>query len=322
MNWQWTILMLPGLIVGLTFHEFAHAFSASLLGDNFARRQGRVSLNPLRHLTPLGTLAILFLPIGWGKPVQVNLYNFQHPRRDYLLSSLAGPLANLLLAAICLGLTHFTKHTFQYEGWMRYVLIQTHVFLIMAVLINVSLATLNLLPIPPLDGSKIWPCLLPNVKPTFTPRINNFFLIVFLVLIFNNGLQPIMSFTIRNVMNWVPKSDMSRMIETINAGQEALDNKQWKDAEILYTNALAINSKSDLCYFSRANARFQQAKAQEALEDINVAIDLKPHVFMYYYLRADIFIALGRPDDAEKDKELAKKWDKDFNFSLEDVDAK
>ena len=205
MNWGWTLFMLPGLIVGLTFHEFAHAWSASLLGDNFARRQGRVSLNPLRHLTPLGVLAILFLPIGWGKPVPVNLYNFQHPRRDYLLTSLAGPLANILLAAVCMGLMNLTMHTFRYEGWMRSFLIEAHIFLMMAVLINVSLATLNLLPIPPLDGSKIWPCLLPNLKPTFTPKINQLFLVVFLVLIFSNGLKPILSFTIQGVVNWLPR---------------------------------------------------------------------------------------------------------------------
>ena len=84
-----------------------HAWSASLLGDDFSRRQGRVSLNPFRHLTPLGTLAILFLPFGWGRPVPVNLYNFAHPRRDYLLTSLAGPAANFLLAAICLSLHAF-----------------------------------------------------------------------------------------------------------------------------------------------------------------------------------------------------------------------
>jgi len=320
MNWQWTLFMLPGLIVGLTFHEFAHAWSASLLGDNFARRQGRVSLNPLRHLTPLGTLAILFLPIGWGKPVPVNLYNFRHPRRDYLLTSLAGPLANILLAAVCLGLMHVTMHPFRYEGWVRSVVIGAHIFLMMAVLINVVLATLNLLPIPPLDGSKIWPCLLPNVKPAFTPKINQFFLVVFLVLVFSKGLQPIINFAVQGIMNLVPRSDVSRMIEIVSAGDEAMENKQWAEAEKIYSDGLALNMKSDHCYYGRATALFRQSKAQDALKDINRAIDLNLHFFWYYKLRADILIALGWPDEAEKDKEMVKILEKGFKFSLKDVD--
>jgi Zn-dependent protease len=319
MNWGWTLFMLPGLIVGLTFHEFAHAWSASLLGDDFARRQGRVSLNPLRHLTPLGTLAILFLPIGWGKPVQVNLYNFQHPRRDYLLTSLAGPLANILLAAVCLGLMHITMHPFHYEGWIHSFLIRAHVFLMMAVLINVSLATINLLPIPPLDGSKIWPCLLPNVKPAFTPKINQFFLVVFLILIFSNGFRPVMDFTIHGIMNFVPQSDVIRLAQIVNAGEEALHNKQWQEAEKLFSDGLSINSKSDLCYYGRATALLQQSKSQDALKDINQAINLYSDS-PYYKLRADILIALDRPDEAEKDKKTADALEKDFNFLLKDVD--
>ena len=315
MNWGWTLFMLPGLIVGLTFHEFAHAWSASLLGDDFARRQGRVSLNPLRHLTPLGTLAILFLPIGWGKPVEVNLYNFRRPRRDYLLTSLAGPLANILLAAVCLGLMHITMHPFRYEGWIHSLLVWAHIFLMMAVLINVSLATLNLLPIPPLDGSKIWPCLLPNVKPAFTPKINQFFLVVFLVLIFTNGLQPILSFTIRGVVNWLPRSDVGRLVDIYIAGEEALQNKQWQEAEKIYSDGLAINSKSHLCYYGRATALLQQSKIQDALKDVNQAIDLCSD-FSYYKLRAHILTALNRPDEAEQDKEKAEKLEKDFNSSI------
>jgi hypothetical protein len=103
MNPLTSLILLPFLAVSLTVHEFAHAWSASLLGDQLARRQGRVSLNPFRHMTLLGTLAILLLPIGWGKPVMVNLYNFRRPKVDYLLTSLAGPASNLLLAGLALA---------------------------------------------------------------------------------------------------------------------------------------------------------------------------------------------------------------------------
>ena len=178
------MVFLPGLVIGLTFHEFAHAWTASLLGDDFARRQGRVSLNPFRHLTPLGTLAILFLPFGWGRPVPVNLYNFSRPRRDYLLTSLAGPLANLLLAAICLGLMNFFVHPFRYEGWQQSaMLLGVPSCLMFAVVINAMLAVLNLLPIPPLDGSKIWPCVLPHGKAAIQPKNGMFFIIVLVVLL-------------------------------------------------------------------------------------------------------------------------------------------
>ncbi|HUU21897.1 MAG TPA: site-2 protease family protein, partial [Phycisphaerae bacterium] len=157
-------LFLPALVVGITVHEFAHAWTASLLGDNLARRQGRVSLNPLRHLSPLGTLVILFLPFGWGRPVPVNLYNFRRPKWDYLLSSLAGPAANILTAALILPLTYLTRHTlaFGLAGEARMVLV--HNIVVSAFLLNLLLATLNLLPIPPLDGSKIWPVLIPRLK--------------------------------------------------------------------------------------------------------------------------------------------------------------
>jgi Zn-dependent protease len=275
MKWELTLLMLPGLIAGLTLHEFAHAWSASLLGDDFARRQGRVSLNPFRHLTPLGTLAILFLPIGWGKPVPVNLYNFKHPRRDYLLTSLAGPLANVLLVGICLGLMQWTRHSLEYEGWIRAVMLIGHGFLAVTVVINTILATLNLLPIPPLDGSKIWPCLLPNVKPAFQPKTNVIFLVLFLVLIFSNSLKPLMDFTIRGVMQWVPQLETTPFIELSQAGNRALEKKEWRKAEDYYTKALQLDPHSAECYYARSIALMQQWKPKEALRDIDRAIQIR-----------------------------------------------
>ena len=300
MRWELTLLMLPGLIVGLTCHEFAHAWSASLLGDDFARRQGRVSLNPLRHLTPLGTFALLFLPIGWGKPVEVNLYNFKYPRRDYLLTSLAGPLANALLAGLCLGLMQLTRHPFRYEGWMQSGMIQAHVYLTFGVVINVALATFNLLPIPPLDGSKIWPCLLPNVKPALKPKTNLFFMVVFLVLVFSHQLRPIMQYTIEGVMQWAPESDVVlRMNASIDAGNDDLQHKRWAEAERHYTAGLALNSLSDTCYYGRAIALFGQGKVNEALQDIDRAIKIVPER-PYLLLRADILFFLKRPAEARK----------------------
>jgi Zn-dependent protease len=275
MRWEITLLMLPGLIAGITFHEFAHAWSASLLGDDFARRQGRVSLNPFRHLTPLGTLAILFLPIGWGKPVLVNLYNFRRPRRDYLLTSLAGPLANVLLALVCLGLMQWTRHSLLYDGWTRAGMLVAHQFLALAVLLNAIMAVINLLPIPPLDGSKIWPCVLPHLKPAFTPKINLIFFVVLLVLMFSRSLQPITNYTLQVVAQCVPQLDTTPFFDLCTAGNQAIKDKQWKKAEQCYTEALRIDPQSAECYYSRSIALLQQSKADDALQDIDRAIRIR-----------------------------------------------
>lgn len=144
------IISILSLIIALTVHEFAHAFTADRLGDPTPRSLGRLSLNPLRHLDPLGTLMLLFAHFGWGKPVPIDPYNFKNPRRDELLVSLAGPGSNLILA-IALSLI-IRLSLFQVLNSIFYIL----------VVINISLAVFNLLPIPPLDGSKIFLNLLPE----------------------------------------------------------------------------------------------------------------------------------------------------------------
>ncbi|MGI5840651.1 MAG: site-2 protease family protein [Patescibacteria group bacterium] len=142
-----TILSLLALIVAITIHEFAHALAADKLGDPTPRSQGRLSLNPIKHLDPIGTLMILFARFGWGKPVPIDPYNLKNPRRDELLISLAGPLSNLLLALA----TSLLIRSFSLYLIPLYILVA----------VNVSLAIFNLLPIPPLDGSKIFLNLLP-----------------------------------------------------------------------------------------------------------------------------------------------------------------
>ena len=110
MNLQTALILLPGLVVGLTVHEAAHAITAKWLGDRTASQMGRVSLNPLRHLSLLGTLALFIVGFGWGKPVIVNVYNFKKPKLYYLLSSLAGPASNLILCALVLGVLYIKPY--------------------------------------------------------------------------------------------------------------------------------------------------------------------------------------------------------------------
>ena len=186
MNWKIALFLLPGLITGITFHEAAHAITASWLGDKNAKRMGRVTLNPFKHLSPLGTIALFALGFGWGKPVEVNLYNFSKPKFHYLLSSLAGPVANLILAAIALAILYLHPH-------LIVELLAKSIFYI-----NVILAVVNLLPIPPLDGSKIWPCIIPKMKITGS---NNWTTLWFAVLLLafwtgaiNKILVPVLGF--------------------------------------------------------------------------------------------------------------------------------
>lgn len=180
MKIELVLFLLPGLVVGLTVHEFAHAISAKWLGDRNPERMGRVSLNPFRHLSLMGTLALFFLGFGWGKPVEVNIYNFKRPRFYYLLSSLAGPASNLLIAAISLGVMYLNPPE------------PIAVLCLSLFYINCILAVVNLIPIPPLDGSKIWPCLIPGMKPTFSGKWMNMWMIVLMVFFFSGGIDRVL----------------------------------------------------------------------------------------------------------------------------------
>ncbi|MHC4178189.1 MAG: site-2 protease family protein [Planctomycetota bacterium] len=288
MNWEIALVMMPGLVVGLTLPEFAHAWTASLLGDDFARRQGRVSLNPLRHLSPLGTLALLVLPFGWGRPVPINLYNFRRPCRDYLLVSLAGPLANLLVAAVCLGLMQWTRHTLRYDGWGGWALEIGHFLLSMTVVLNVVLATVNLIPIPPLDGSKIWPCLVPGVKPAGRARTTWVFLVVLVVLLYTGSLRPVVRLTVQGVAGLMSPTDSQLVRERTEAAHQALSDERWTEAEKLYSEALAIDPRSHVCLYGRAIARCQQRQWQGALADIDRALEMHDDRD-YRTVRAQIF---------------------------------
>jgi Zn-dependent protease len=174
------LFLLPGLVIGLTIHEAAHAITAKWLGDHLAWREGRVSLNPLRHLSLWGTLALFILGFGWGKPVPVNLYNFKHPKRDYLLTSLAGPASNLLMCAVAWAVL-----SLDVNRWLEFLLISVF-------MINGILAAINLIPIPPLDGSKIWPCLIPGMRPVHSGKMSQVWFVVLIVGLYSGAIGRVM----------------------------------------------------------------------------------------------------------------------------------
>lgn len=137
-----------GILVAITVHEFSHAFVANELGDPTARLKGRLSLNPLAHLDPIGTLMLLFAGFGWGKPVPVDPYNFRNPKTDSALVSLAGPISNLILAFMLSPLISLIP--------------PLSLIVIPIIILNVTLAFFNLLPISPLDGFSIVEGVLPD----------------------------------------------------------------------------------------------------------------------------------------------------------------
>lgn len=148
--------MLPSILLALTIHEYAHGFIAYKLGDPTAKEAGRLTFNPLAHLDLMGTIAIILIHVGWAKPVPVNPYYFRNPKRDMIWVSVAGPASNILLAFIfgfLFQLLHFYGLLMQHP--VLYIMISSSVF------INLILAIFNLVPIPPLDGSKIVGGLIP-----------------------------------------------------------------------------------------------------------------------------------------------------------------
>lgn len=172
-----------GLALSITIHEFAHCWVTDRLGDPTPRAQGRLTLSPLAHLDPLGTLMILFTRFGWGRPAPIDPYNLKNPVRDIALIAAAGPLSNLLLAALLSGLLHL--------GLLPFAWLQLAAFQIMA--INIMLAVFNLVPVYPLDGSRIIMALLPRESAMEYDSIMSRFgtiILIFLILPFN-GVSPI-----------------------------------------------------------------------------------------------------------------------------------
>lgn len=151
------------LLFSITIHEFSHAFVANKLGDSTAKDLGRVSLNPLAHLDPLGTLALLIAGFGWGKAVPINYYNLKNPRRDAAIISFAGPGSNFLMATLLTMVVKIIESIFGANtgyGLLSPALILT-TFLYPIILYNIVLGIFNLLPLKPLDGFKIVNGLLP-----------------------------------------------------------------------------------------------------------------------------------------------------------------
>jgi Zn-dependent protease len=180
---QSIILSAPAILFALTIHEFSHGYVAWRLGDPTAKMMGRLTLNPLKHLDPIGTIALFLFGFGWAKPVPIDPRNFQHPTRDMAISSLAGPAANLLTAAVS-GLVLRAFYLFPVG---EFALRITWPFLVF----NLVLCFFNLLPIPPLDGSRLLYHLLPPNLAAGFARLERYGFIILIGIMLVSDLAGI-----------------------------------------------------------------------------------------------------------------------------------
>lgn len=196
-----TLLMLPGLILALTFHEFAHARMADRLGDPTPESQGRLTLNPLAHMDPMGTICLLFAGFGWGKPVQVNPSYFRNPAKDNMLVALAGPVMNFILAFLLFFvlaiMTLFIPITI--SGTAATVVQILMTMILYGATLNVSLGVFNLLPVPPLDGSKIFAYFLHGKAKEVLYTLERYSWIIIIILF----ITEIPSYIISPVVGWI-----------------------------------------------------------------------------------------------------------------------
>jgi len=200
---QLILLIGPPILLALTFHEFAHAYVANRLGDTTAKDAGRLTLNPLAHLDLVGTIMVFLIHIGWAKPVPVNPLNFTNPKKDLLWVSLAGPASNILLALIAGILCRFFD--VQYLKPSHFSVLEIVKFMLaFSVIINLTLAFFNIIPIPPLDGSKILAGIIPaKYEFLFAPflQYGHFLLLILIVLsmafkipVFSTIYEPLVRF--------------------------------------------------------------------------------------------------------------------------------
>jgi Zn-dependent protease len=169
----WIIFAVPSILIASTIHEYSHGLMAFKLGDPTAKTEGRLTLNPIPHIDPLGAICMILFRFGWSKPVPINEYNFKKRELGTALTALAGPLSNISVAIIC-GIINYI---FQLDS--QPVL---GTFLVTFTMINLALAFFNLIPIPPLDGHKIIRAILPRKIRFYWEEMEKFS-IIFLILI-------------------------------------------------------------------------------------------------------------------------------------------
>ncbi len=198
------LLFIPILLISLSIHEYAHAYAAYRCGDMTARNFGRLTLNPAKHLDPIGTAMMLFFGFGYAKPVPINTRNFKKPRRDICIVSAAGPVSNIILAFIGLafyrllnffliGLTDGLILSAAGEKAVTFFFLWTS-FAYNFVYANLSLAVFNLIPIPPLDGSRLLTTVLPYKISYSLSKYEQYIMFAVILLLYFGALDGVIIF--------------------------------------------------------------------------------------------------------------------------------
>ncbi len=178
----WILFAVPTILVASTIHEYAHGWAAFKLGDPTAKAAGRLTLNPLKHIDPVGAISMILFRFGWSKPVPINEYNFEKRELGTALTALAGPVSNMILALL--------------GGLLNWIINPSgilYMILFVFVMINISLAVFNLLPIPPLDGHKIVRALLHKKIRYYWEQMEKFS--IFIILLFILPISPLSAWT-------------------------------------------------------------------------------------------------------------------------------
>jgi len=206
LNLNLIIISVPVILFALTIHEYCHALVAYKLGDDTASLQGRLTLNPLMHLDPIGTIMMFIVGFGWAKPVPVNPYNFKDPKKGMLLVAIAGPVSNLITAVIAGIFLKFiladTAFSLENNSGAFNTLV---LILILNVIFGIALAVFNMIPVPPLDGSRVMYGLLPDKYAETYSSFEKYgtFLLLFIFLFAGNYFR---------VFLWYPISILAELI--------------------------------------------------------------------------------------------------------------
>lgn len=194
-----TIISVSAFLISISCHEYAHGYVAYKLGDPTAKNSGRLSLNPLRHFDLLSILFYLVFHFGWAKGVPINPGYFKDTKKGMVMSAIAGPLTNVILALVSAVIMQFIPESVSFDGFGYYLLLYFYQFLYYMMSVNVMLAIFNLIPIPPLDGSKVFYSVLPDRIYYKILSYDRYMLIILLILVYAGVLDKIIMTGVGNL---------------------------------------------------------------------------------------------------------------------------